>query len=166
MLALFSMLKGHFSRTILYLGGLRSPEFLVQALAQADQVLMLADQSVANCSASKRLLDDLKELNYPTRDIRLVLERYTDKIEPHGAKVAELLGLQLAATLPPNGLDIVRAMNSATNLFELAPESPYVTGMHALVDTLLGRKPSAPPRSRASQLLGRVRKVVRRSPAA
>jgi pilus assembly protein CpaE len=65
MLALFSILKSHFTHTILYLGGLRSPDFLVQALAQADQVLLLADQSVANCSAARRLLDDLRELNYP-----------------------------------------------------------------------------------------------------
>jgi pilus assembly protein CpaE len=166
MLALFSILKNHFNHTILYLGGLRSPEFLIQALAQADQVLLLADQSVANCSAAKRLLDDLRELNYPVRDIQLVLERYTDKLEPHGDKVAELLGLELAAALPPNGFDIVRAMNSATTLFELAPESPYVTGMRALVDQLLGRKPSDVPVSRASQLLDRVRKVVRRRPAA
>jgi hypothetical protein len=57
-----------------------------------------------------------------------VLERYTDKLEPQGPKVSELLGLELAATLPPNGFDIVRAMNSATTLFELAPESPYVMG--------------------------------------
>lgn len=166
MLALFSILKSHFSRTILYLGGLRSPEFLVQALAQADQVLLLADQSVANCSAAKRLLDDLKELNHPVREIRLVLERYTDKLEPHAAKVAELLGLELAAALPPNGFDIVRAMNSATNLFELAPESPYVIGMRKLVDQLLGRKPAEEPASRASQLLDRVRKAVSRRPAA
>src|SRR5262249_8547059 len=125
MLALFSILKAHFAHTILYLGGLRSPDFLVQALAQAGTVVLLADQSVANCSAARRLLDDLRELNYPVRDIRLVLERYTEKLEPHGEKVAELLGLSLAATLPPNGLDIVRAMNGATNLFEMAPESPY-----------------------------------------
>ncbi len=166
MLALFSILKSHFSRTILYLGGLRSPEFLLQALAQADEVLLLADQSVANCSAAKRLLDDLKELSYPVRNIRLVLERYTDKLEPHGDKVSELLGLPLVAALPPNGLDIVRAMNSATNLFEIAPESPYVVGMRALVDELLGRRPSAPPASRAAVLFERVRKVVRRSGAA
>jgi Flp pilus assembly CpaE family ATPase len=138
----------------------------MQALAQADQVLLLADQSVANCSAAKRLLDDLKDLNYPVRDIRLVLERYTDKLEPHGDKVAELLGLELAAALPPNGFDIVRAMNSATNLFQLAPESPYVVGMHALVDELLGRKPSAKPASRGAQLLDRVRKAVRRGKVA
>ncbi|MGH7338528.1 MAG: hypothetical protein ACREI7_13180, partial [Myxococcota bacterium] len=100
------------------------------------------------------------------RDIRLVLERYTEKLEPHADKVAELLGLDLAAALPPNGFDIVRAMNSATNLFELAPESPYVIGMRALVDELLGRKPSAAPVSRGAQLLERVRKVVRRRPAA
>ncbi len=165
MLALFSILKGHFSRTILYLGGLRSPDFLVQALAQADQVLLLADQSVANCSAARRLLDELKELSYPVRDIRLVLERYTDKLEPHADKVAELLDLPLAAALPPNGFDIVRAMNSATNLFELAPESPYVLGMRALVDELLGRKPTEAPASRGAVLLDRLRKVVRRSNA-
>jgi pilus assembly protein CpaE len=163
MLALFSILKSHFMHTILYLGGLRSPEFLMQALAQADQVLLLADQSVANCSAARRLLDDLRELNYPVRDIRLVLERYTDKLEPHGDKVAELLGLPLAATLPPNGFDIVRAMNSATTLFELAPESPYVTGMRALVDQLLGRQTAAPPASRGAQLVDRLRKLVGRS---
>ncbi len=162
MLALFSILKAHFSRTILYLGGLRSPDFLVQALSQADEVLLLADQSVANCSAARRLLDDLKELNYPVRDIRLVLERYTDKLEPHADKVSELLGLPLAAALPPNGFDIVRAMNGATNLFEMVPNSPYVTGMRALVDDLLGRKTSEKPTSRGAVLMNRLRKVVRR----
>jgi pilus assembly protein CpaE len=166
MLALFSILKAHFNRTILYLGGLRSPDFLVQALSQADQVLLLADQSVANCSAARRLLDDLKDLSYPVRDIQLVLERYTEKLEPRAEKVAELLGLQLAAALPPNGLDIVRAMNSATNLFELAPQSPYVLGMQALVDQLLGRKSAAPPPSRGAALVERLRKLVARKSGA
>ena len=129
-------------------------------------MLLLADQSVANCSAARRLLDDLRELNYPVRDIRLVLERYTDKLDPHGDKVAELLGLELAAALPPNGFDIVRAMNGATNLFEMAPESPYVLGMHALVDGLLGRKHEAPPASRAALALARLRKLVRGKDAA
>jgi len=129
-------------------------------------VLLLADQSVANCSAARRLLDDLKELSFPVRDIRLVLERYTEKLEPHGEKVAELLGLSLAAALPPNGLDIVRAMNGATTLFEMAPESPYVLGMCALVDDLLGRRPTAPPASRTAQALDRLRKLVRRRNAA
>jgi Flp pilus assembly CpaE family ATPase len=95
-----------------------------------------------------------------------VLERYTDKLEPHADKVAELLGLPLAAALPPNGFDIVRAMNSATNLFELAPQSPYVLGMQALVDDLLGRQRSKAPQSRGAMLLDRVRKAVRRSSAA
>jgi pilus assembly protein CpaE len=166
MLALFSILKSHFAHTILYLGGLRSPDFLIQALAQADQVLLLADQSVANCSAARRLLDDLKEMNYPVGDIRLVLERYTEKLEPHGEKVAELLGLPLAATLPPNGFDIVRAMNGATNLFELAPESPYVRGMQRLVDGLLGRRHEEPPASRTAAALARLRRIVRRGEAA
>jgi len=166
MLALFSILKSHFAHTILYLGGLRSPDFLVQALAQADQVLLLADQSVANCSAARRLLDDLRELNYPVRDIQLVLERYTDKLEPHGEKVAELLGLTLAAALPPNGLDIVRAMNNATNLFELAPDSPYVNRMRALVDGLLGRQVSAAPASRGAHVWGRLRRLIKRGDAA
>jgi pilus assembly protein CpaE len=167
MLALFSILKGHFSSTILYLGGLRSADFLVQALAQADDVLLLADQSVANCSAARRLLDELRELNYPVRDIRLVLERYTEKLEPNGEKVAELLGLSLAAALPPNGMDIVRAMNSATTLFEIAPRSPYVLGMEALVDELIGRVPALPPASRGTMVLDRLRRLVwRRGEAA
>jgi hypothetical protein len=96
------------------------------------------------------------------RDISLVLERYTDKLEPHGAKVAELLGLPLAAMLPPNGFDIVRAMNSATTLFELAPDSPYVHGMRSLVDGLLGRQVTAAPGSRSAELWSRLRQLVKR----
>ena len=45
-------------------------------------------------------------------------------------------------------------------------QSPYVPGMRALVDDLLGRKRAAPPASRAAVALDRLRKLVRRSNAA
>lgn len=155
MLALFSILKTYFSRTVLNLGGLRSSAFLSQALAQADRTLLLADQSVANCSAARRLLSELEGLRYPVHDIRLVLERYTPKLDPDAAKVAEVLGLSLAATLPPNGFDMVRAMNSATTIYECAPDSPYARGVRGLADGLVGITPEA-PRGRAAALARRV----------
>ena len=163
MLALFSILKTYFTHTVLNLGGLRSPGFLTQALSQADRTLLLADQSVANCSAARRLLDDLEEHRHPTRDIELVLERYTAKLDPTAEKVAEVLGLKLAATLPPSGFEMVRAMNSATTIYECAPESPYAKGVRALADELAGVEAEEPRGLAAGRLAGKLRALRKRS---
>ncbi len=161
MLALFSILKSYFSRTVLNLGGLRSPEFLSQALSQADRTLLLVDQSVANCSAARRLLNDLGALGHPTREIQLVLERYTPKLDPNAEKVAEVLGLSLGATLPPNGFDMIRAMNSATTIYESAPDSPYAVGLRALADEMVGLQPQA-PKGRREALTQKLRQLAKR----
>jgi len=163
MLALFSILKGHFTHTVLNLGGLRSSGFLAQALSQADRTLLLADQSVANCSAARRLLDDLEERRHPIRDIELVLERYTEKLEPNAEKISEVLGLRVAATMPPAGLEMVRAMNSATTIYECAPESAYAKCVRHLADEIAGREPEAPKGFAATRLGQKLRGLAGRS---
>jgi pilus assembly protein CpaE len=163
MLALFSILKGYFAHTVVNLGGLRSPGFLAQALSQADRTLLLADQSVANCSAARRLLDDLEESRHPTRDIGLVLERYTEKLDPNAEKISEVLGLSVAATLPPAGFEMVRAMNSATTIYECAPESPYAKGIRALADEIAGIEPETPKGFAASRFGRKLRGLTGRA---
>jgi pilus assembly protein CpaE len=163
MLALFSILKGYFTHTVVNLGGLRSPGFLAQVLSQADRTLLLADQSVANCSAARRLLDDLEEARFPTRDIEIVLERYTEKLDPRADKIAEVLGLSVAATLPPAGFEMVRAMNSAMTVYECDPDSPYAKAMRALADDIAGVEPEPPKGFAASRLAQRLRGLKDRS---
>jgi pilus assembly protein CpaE len=162
MLALFSILKGYFKHTVVNLGGLRSPGFLIQALAQADRTFLLADQSVANCSASRRLLDDLENNRHPIDGIELVLERYTEKLDPSAEKVAEVLDLKLAATLPPAGFEMVRAMNSATTIFESAPESAYARSIRSFGGELAGLEPEPPKRFAGTTIAQKLRALAKR----
>lgn len=138
MLALFSVLKSYFEHTVLNLGGLRSPEFVAPALAAADRILLMADQSVASCSAARKLIEGVVARGVSNDSIELVIDRFTPTLDPSAEKIAEVLGVKLCGTLPPNGFAMLKAMNSARSIFEIAPDSPYVKSVRKINAGLLG----------------------------
>lgn len=159
MLALFSVLKGYFRNTVLNLGGLRSPDFVAPALAAADRILLLADQSVASCAAARKLIEGVVARGIPNDSLELVVDRFAPNLDPAPEKIAEVLGIRLRATLPPNGFVMLKAMNSAQSIFEIAPDSPYVHAVRALSAELLGQELEDEPEGVAGLLQGWLRRL-------
>jgi pilus assembly protein CpaE len=137
-LALFGALKHYFRYSIVNLGGLHPPDFLIQALARVDRKILIADQAVVSCAAAHKLVEALAARGVAVGDVELLIDRYTERLEPNGERIAELLGVKLLGTLPPNGFELLRAMNLAQSIFESAPRSPYGAGVRSVAARLLG----------------------------
>jgi pilus assembly protein CpaE len=156
-LSLFGILKSYFRYGIVNLGGLRSPDFLLQALARVDRAVLVAEQSVVACAAAHKLVESLAARGYAPATMSLLVDRYTRRVEPSAEKIADLLGVPLLGTLPPNGFELLRAMNLAKSVFEMSPRSAYGAGVWSAAEKLLGRAPSdAGLRARAPAWLGRL----------
>jgi Flp pilus assembly CpaE family ATPase len=58
---------------------------------------------------------------------------------------------------------MVRAMNSATTIYECAPESPYAKGIRALADEIAGIEPETPKGFAASRFGRKLRGLTGRA---
>jgi pilus assembly protein CpaE len=161
MLALFGVLKQYFRYSIVNLGGLRSADFLIQALARVDRQVLIADQAVVSCAAAHKLVEALAAHGVAVAEIELVVDRYTERLEPNAERIAELLGVKLVGTLPPNGFELLRAMNLAQSVFESAPRSPYGAGVRSIASRLLGIGDAPASRTVPARVADRVRGLLR-----
>jgi pilus assembly protein CpaE len=123
------------------LAGVRVNQFLLQMLQLADRKFLVADQSVLSCGAARRLVEALEGHGVAASEVGLVVDRYTKRLSPSAARIAEMLGLPLTATLPPNGILKVEAMNSGTSIFEIAPRCPYARTVRSFARGLLDMGP-------------------------
>jgi pilus assembly protein CpaE len=159
-LALFGALKHYFRYSIVNLGGLHSSDFLLQALARVDRKILIADQAVVSCAAAHKLVEALAARGVVVGDFELLVDRYTERLEPNAERIAELLGVKLLGTLPPNGFELLRAMNLAQSVFESAPRSPYGAGVRSVAAGVLGLPEPTGPQTRSERVVQRVRSVL------
>jgi pilus assembly protein CpaE len=162
MLALFGVLKQYFRYSIVNLGGLRSADFLIQALARVDRQVLIADQAVVSCAAAHKLVEALAARGVAVGEIELLVDRYTERLEPNAERIAELLGVKLVGTLPPNGFELLRAMNLAQSVFESAPRSPYGAAVRSVASRLLRIGDSTVPRTVPTRVADRLRGLFAR----
>ncbi len=141
---LLGVLRRHFSRIVVNLGGVPASDFLYVVLGRMDEILLLVEQSVPSCKQNMTLLQHLRENKVNGDNARLVVDRYLARIPPDGATIAKGFGLPLAATLPPSGMARLTMMNTGESLFESAPRDGYTLALRQLAGTVLGESGRAP----------------------
>jgi pilus assembly protein CpaE len=122
-----------------------------EALAAADQIVLVGEQSVSSVRSMSLVLDEL--LATHTIDaFHLVLNRYEPDISGITAgKLKQLLNVRHVDTIPNDRAAIMAAANQGKPLRLVAPRSPVVAAISLLVGELLGPpsgQPPRPPRSR------------------
>jgi pilus assembly protein CpaE len=133
---LLNVLKSYFHSIVVNVGGLDPADLLHKTLGKADHVTLLAEQSVLSCNANKKLLDFLAARDFPVSTIGLIVDRYSQKLGLDARDVADLLGLPLLGTLPPNGIVRLNAINTGHSIFELAPRDSYARAVRAVTEKL------------------------------
>jgi len=133
---LLGALKRHYSHVVVNLGGLPPGGFLQVMLGNADEVILLADQSVPGCRQNLRRLEQMREAGTQVQSLRVVVDRYQPRTAPDAATVAAKLGAPLAAVLRADDAQRLRAINLGRTLFELAPRAPYARAVRELVSEL------------------------------
>jgi pilus assembly protein CpaE len=116
-----------------------------QVLAQADHVVLVAQQSVPSARALKLILEALDGRG--ARGARTVLlNRYDPEAEGGltSAALEGILGVAKIRTVAADWDSISRSQNSGRPLMHEAPRSPALRDIRALAASLVGREKTAP----------------------
>ncbi|PKM36249.1 MAG: hypothetical protein CVV06_12070 [Gammaproteobacteria bacterium HGW-Gammaproteobacteria-10] len=136
---LLGMLRRYFSRIILNLGGVPRSDFLYLLLSNADNTLVVVEQSVPSCKQNMQLVKKMIEHKIPMDSVELIVDRYLPQLPPDAESLSRGFGLSLQTTLPPSGMARLSMMNSGESLFKCAPRDPYTLAIKKLAKKIMSR---------------------------
>jgi Flp pilus assembly CpaE family ATPase len=113
-------------------------EFQFEALAKANQIVLVGEQSIASIRTLKLILDALRP-GPSQHTFHVLINRYDAKME--GLTVGNLeraLGLTNIRTIPDDRPGVLAAANEGKLLRQLNPYSRVLACIDSLVDSLLG----------------------------
>jgi pilus assembly protein CpaE len=134
---LLGMLRRYFARIVINLGGVPQSDFLYLLLSNADNTLVVIEQSVPSCKQNMQLVRNMIEHKIPMENVELVIDRYLPQLPPDADSLSRGFGLTLQATLPPSGMARLSMMNSGESLFHCAPRDPYTLAVRKLAKRIL-----------------------------
>jgi pilus assembly protein CpaE len=129
---LLRKLRQHFAHIVINLGGIARSEFLTLLLANADNCILLIEQSVPSCRQNLQLMKYLREEKVNLEHTGFVVDRYLPHMPPDAASIAQSIGLPLLGTLAPSGMARLATMNSGESMFELSPNDSYTLSVRKL----------------------------------
>lgn len=138
---LLGMLRRYFPRIVINLGGVPRSDFLFLLMSNADNTLVVVEQSVPSCKQNMQLVKKMIEHKIPMESVELVVDRYLPQLPPDAESLSRGFGLALQATLPPSGMARLSMMNSGESLFQCAPRDPYTLAIRKLAKRIMNREP-------------------------
>lgn len=138
---LLGMLRRYFPRIVINLGGVPRSDFLFLLMSNADNTLVVVEQSVPSCKQNMQLVKKMIEHKIPMDSVELVVDRYLPQLPPDAESLSRGFGLALQATLPPSGMARLSMMNSGESLFQCAPRDPYTLAIRKLAKKIMNREP-------------------------
>jgi pilus assembly protein CpaE len=135
-LGLMNRLRSFFERQIVDLGGFNNMDFTAHLLKAADEVVLVADQSVGAIVSAAELLQELKKREVETNGIHLVISKYDARLGVDAAAIAERLELRSVLTVPDRREALTLSANQGAVLAEQAPADPYVRALNPLCAAL------------------------------
>lgn len=155
-LALTDRLRAFFDLIVADLGGFSNPGFVASLVRAADEVWLVADQSVGAIVSLAALLRDLEEKSVERGHLHLVLNRYDPRYGMAADQIAKRFDLPLLATLPDRPLAMLSATNQGKLILDTARNDPYVRALQPLAERLLAAQTTgaAPQRAAAAAASG------------
>lgn len=135
-MALTDRLRHYFDLMIADLGGFSNLAFVANLARAADEVWLVADQSVGALVSLAGLLHELEDKDVGKNHLQLVLNRYDPHYGMDAKQIAKRFGLPLAATLPDRALPILSAANQGKLTLDTARNDPYVRALQPLAARL------------------------------
>jgi len=136
-IALTGVLGSYFDHIVVNLAGLYDLELLYPMLQKASDVMIHTDQCVATCRGNYRLIEEIRHAKVPITNGRVVIDRYSSRLDPSAEQIAELFELESWSCIPPDGLRLLEAINTGRSLFEIAPDSAYGKATAQLASQIL-----------------------------
>jgi pilus assembly protein CpaE len=146
--ALVDFLRGHYGHLVV--DGLSGfDELSLSILDACQQIVMVLTQDVPAVRSTKRCLDLFRQLGYPDRRIKLVVNRYQRNSDITSAVIADAVGLPVTHLLGNDFASASGAINRGIMLQEAAPRSALTRDIEALAGVLDGQQSPEPRRSRS-----------------
>jgi pilus assembly protein CpaE len=146
--ALVDFLRGHYGHLVV--DGLSGfDELSLSILDACQQIVMVLTQDVPAVRSTKRCLELFRQLGYPDRKIKLVVNRYQRNSDITSSVIADAVGLPVTHVLGNDFASASGAINRGIMLQEAAPRSALTRDIEALAAVLDGQESPEPRRSRS-----------------
>ncbi|WP_458069730.1 AAA family ATPase [Rhodanobacter sp. BL-MT-08] len=144
---LLDRLRQHFELLLTDLGGLPVSEIPLPLLREADEIWLIADQSIGAMVSLDAALRQLDNKGMRDQRLSLVINRHDPGDGVTAAQIAKRFSLPLAALLPDRSRVLRESANQGQLLHESSPRDPYVRALSGLLDKLQidGASPSVRP---------------------
>ncbi len=142
---LMQRLRGVFGTVLCDLGGVPARQIPCSLLNGADEIWLVADQSIATLVSLDHLLRHLEALGVRDRRVHLVVNRHKEGAGLSPNQIAARFALPLLATLPECPRLRVSA-NHGHLLLQDAPRDPYLRALSTLLRRLSPDSTPATPR--------------------
>lgn len=132
---LMQRLRGVFHTVLCDLGGICPRQLPISLLNSADEIWLIADQSIGTLVSLDQLLRHLEQVGARDARLQLVINRHDDASGLSPDQIAARFALPLLATLP----DRAALRSSASHgrlLLQDAPRDPYVRALAPLLSHL------------------------------
>lgn len=132
-----TLMKGRFRYILLDLSS-RISDVTLMALDMADLTLLIITQEVPYLRDANLFLDMVAETNYPMEKLRLILNRYDDRIEPSRVEIQKALQREIWWCIPNQGPVAMEAINRGQPFVLTHPHSPIARSIVGLSRCLQG----------------------------
>lgn len=139
---LVDRLLGVFDLLLCDLGGLPGWQIPDHLLRAADDIWLVADQSIGSMVSLDSCLRGLEQSQARDRRLSLVINRHDDSCGIRAHQIAERFALPLLATLPERARALRTSANQGLLLHQVAPRDPYIRALGPLLAKL---RISTPP---------------------
>ncbi len=121
MFLLVGTLRSLFTHVVVNVCGLPTVAVTELLIGNANQLVLVVDQSITSCRAGLGFVARLREVGCPVTSPMLLLDHYHPKIAPDSKAVLRSFGFEEVIELPAEAELRLRAMNLGQLLFEVAP---------------------------------------------
>lgn len=141
-LALGEVLDHHYGALVVEANGFPNIDFLRKVADRVDDIWLVCDQNMASLIAVADLL-----LHFEGLSVQLVINRYDARAGLTAKEIAERFSLNLLATLPDRGWEMMKAANLAEPISQGDERDSYNKAIVAMVNSIYHEDESlsAPP---------------------
>jgi pilus assembly protein CpaE len=139
-------------RTIWVDAGHQLDEITLKSLELADDVILVANQTIPSLSNAKKLLELLTLLGLEKLQLHIWLNSWQKHGDLSISDVSSFLGREVSGTIQFDGKEVVRSINEGTPLAKIAPHHDICRNLKALTEKISGVEATADKASRRGLL--------------
>ena len=128
------LLSSHYGLIVADIGGGENGPAAEYLLRHAEQIVVVAEQSITSVLALQALLPKLSLVTRPSRPPALVVNRYDSAVGLSSEYLAKTLGVAMWGVLPERRAALLNATNSGQLVAAATPRDPWVKALDKIAE--------------------------------